>query len=345
MLEGWWQWEFRDPWFLLMALLAPVMFFWNRRATASVQYSSLELVRQASRGWRAHWAWLPSMLLAVSVVTLSVALARPRTPNNQTRVSREGIAIMMAVDRSGSMFARDLVQGDTSIDRLTVVKEVFAQFVLGDGDGAGRPDDMIGLVGFAGYADSICPLTSDHLNLVQLARQLKIETRRGEDGTAIGDALGLAVERLRQSDVESKVIILLTDGVQTAGIIDPLRAAELAAQNNIRIYCIGAGTNGLAPFPVRSPLSGRTVLRRMRVEIDEETLRKVADATGGKYFRATDAGALVGIYQQIDQLERTEVSEIRYLQYEEHFRGFVLAGLGMLTSAALLGATLFRRLP
>ncbi len=341
------DWEFRDPLFLGVAVLAPLVYWWNVRSVASVQYSTLRLLDQTPASLRARFVGVPSLLLALSVVALAIALARPRSPDAQTRVDREGIAIMMIVDRSGSMNARDLVRGDNSIDRLTVVKQVFQRFLLGDEGktSSGRPADMVGLVTFARYADSICPLTSDHGNLLKLVEQLKIADDPSEDGTAIGDGLGLAVERLRQSDVESKVAILLTDGVSNAGVIDPLKAARLAAANDVKVYCIGAGTTGVAPVAARDRLTGRTVLRGISVEIDEETLKNIAKETGGLYFRATDEDALTGVYRQIDQLERTKVEEIRYLNYTEHFTRFVLTGLGLASIACLLGATLFRRLP
>jgi Ca-activated chloride channel family protein len=244
------------------------------------------------------------------------------------------------------MNARDLVRDDTSVDRLSVVKKVFRQFVLGDGrSGTGRPDDMIGLVAFARYADSLCPLTLDHGNLASMAEDLQIVTREDEDGTAIGDGLALAVERLRRHKARSKVAILLTDGVNNTGAIDPARAADLAASQDVKVYTIGAGTDGLAPFPMRDPLRGREVLVPMRVQIDEETLRDIAEKTGGRYFRATDEEALARIYQEIDQLERTEITEIRYLQYTEHYVSFVVAGLSLITVAVLAGGTVCRRIP
>ncbi len=257
------NWELRDPWFLLFGLLAPLVFWWSSRPLAAVQYSSLSLLDKTPPSWRTRFSWLPALFNALAIIALAIGLARPRTPDAQTKVTREGIAIMMAIDRSSSMDARDLVQNDMSVDRLSVVKEVFARFVQGDGGrtSRGRPGDMIGLVTFAGFADSICPLTSDHGNLTALVKQLEIERVRYEDGTAIGDGLGLAIERLRQSDAKSRVVILLTDGVQNAGVIDPLKAAELAAQQGIKVYCIGAGTNGFAPVPVRDPFSGRVILR------------------------------------------------------------------------------------
>lgn len=253
---------------------------------------------------------------------------------------------MMVVDLSSSMNARDLVKDDVSVNRLDVVKDVFVGFVLGDQDAVttGRPDDLIGLVTFAGYADSVCPLTLDHGNLASIVKDLQIVSVRSEDGTAIGDGLGLAVERLRRSKAKSRVAILLTDGVNNAGVIPPVKAAELASEHGIKVYCIGAGTNGIAPIPDRD-LFGRVSLARTTVTIDEETLKQVSAKTGGRYFRAVDRERLADIYAEIDNLERTEVTEIRYLRYTEHFPYFVSAGLGLLALAALLNSSVFRRLP
>jgi Ca-activated chloride channel family protein len=340
------DWEFRDPWLLLTALLGVLVWWLAVRRPSVVHFSSLTIFDRVPRTWRARLVRLPAWLLALAVVSLSVALARPRTPDAQTKVSREGIAIMMVVDRSSSMQARDLVEDDTSIDRLTVVKKVFRDFVLGkDGAGQGRDDDTIGLVAFAGYADSLCPLTLDHGNLTVLAEDLEIVKQRSEDGTAIGEGLALAVERLRKDPSKSKVIILLTDGVNNRGTVSPMQAAELATAENIKVYCIGAGTQGFAPVPQHDPFSGRIVLRRAYVEIDEQTLKEIADKTGGRYFRATDIDSLTEIYREIDQLERTKVTELRYLQYHEHYLMFVVFGLSLIGIAAVAEGSLFRRLP
>jgi Ca-activated chloride channel family protein len=340
------DWQFRSPWLLLFALAAPLVFAWASGITSAVRYSSLLLIDQAPRSLRVRLASLPALFMALATIALAVALAGPRTPDSETKVSREGIAIMMAVDRSGSMQARDMVEGDVSVDRLSAVKRVFRQFVLGDGDsGDGRPDDTIGLVTFARYADSVCPLTLDHGNLVSMVSDLEIVTQRGEDGTAIGEGLALAVERLRRNKAKSKIVILLTDGVNNVGTIDPSQAAQLAVDHHVKVYCIGVGTNGLAPVPMIDPFSGRTVLRRMQVEIDERTLEEIAEKTGARYFRATDEDALAEIYQQIDQLERTEVTEIRYLQYTEHYISFVLTAAGLVATAMIANGTVLRRLP
>ncbi len=347
------EWEFRDPWFFLLLLSAPLIYhLMARRNTAAVVYSALAVVDQAPRTWRARFANTPAVLFAAAAVAMSVALAGPRTGDAETRVRREGIAIIMVVDRSGSMQARDLVPTDRKIDRLTVVKALFKQFVLGQADdptikveGDGRPDDVIGLVAFARYADGLCPLTLDHGNLVNMIEDVQIVTQRSEDGTALGEGLALAVERLRKHPSPSKVAILLTDGVNNAGDITPEQAAELAAAHDVKVYCIGAGTTGVAPFPAPDPFTGRMTLRAIRVEIDEDKLKAIASKTGGQYFRATDAESLADVYAQIDRLERTEITEQRYLQFQEWHGPFVWCALAVLGAAALLAATFFRRLP
>lgn len=337
------DWEFRDPWFLLLLPLVPLVFWLASRSRSLLSYSTLSLFRDGQT-LRTRLAKLPALLLSLATLAMVVALARPRTPQRETKVSREGIAIMMAVDLSSSMNARDLVEEDRSVNRLEVVKEVFSRFVLGGEGMPGRPDDLIGLVTFAGYADSVCPLTLDHGNLTTIVSDLRIVNRESEDGTAMGDGLGLAVERLRRSKAKSKIAILLTDGVTTAGVIPPLKAAELAANQDIRVYCIGAGTNGTAPVPGRD-VFGRTGLIRQRVEIDEETLEKIAEETHGEYYRAVNRDALGEIYETIDELERVEVSEIRFLQHTEHFGYFVLAAIGLIGVAMVLNGSVFRKLP
>ena len=340
------DWELRDPLFLLAALLGLLVFWLAARSASALGYSSLWIPDQAPRSIRARLAKLPAVLLTLAVAMLAIALAGPRTPNAETKVSREGISIVMVVDRSGSMQARDLVKEDMSVDRLTVVKDVFRQFVLGGGrSGRGRPDDMIGLVAFARYADSLCPLTLDHGNLASIVEDLQIVNRRAEDGTAIGEGLALAIERLHRNPAKSKAAILLTDGVNNTGDIEPLQAADLAADHGIKVYCIGAGTDGLAPVPVIDPFTGRHVLRAARVEIDEETLRTIAEKTGGRYFRATDREALAQVYGEIDRMERTKITEMRYLQYTEHYASFVLAALGLIGVSSIASGSVLRRLP
>jgi Ca-activated chloride channel family protein len=332
--------ELRDPLFLCLALLAMPVYLLAARIPASVTYSSLAIVDGAHRSVRVRLSSLPALLLATAVAALAVAMAGPRTGDASSIVHREGIAIAMVVDRSGSMQARDFVRGDASASRLDVVKEVFRDFVAQPA----RADDLIGLVSFARYADGVCPLTNDHGNLLAILEQQEIVTERSEDGTAVGEGLALAVERLRSQDVRSKVAILLTDGVSNAGDITPLQAAELAVQYGIKVYTIGAGQTGWAPVPVQMP-GGGVALRRAYVEIDEETLRAIADKTEGRYFHAADGPALSEVIEEIGRLERSEIVEVRYLEYREHYATFVWSALALLVVSSLLSGSLLRRLP
>jgi Ca-activated chloride channel family protein len=336
--------ELREPWFLLAALAAIPLYMWARRPPGRLTFSSLRLL-PARRSWRARTSFLPAAMLSLAVVGLAVALAGPRVPDRRAPVRREGIAIMMVVDVSGSMRALDLSTPRQERTRLQAVVEVFDDFVTGKRGLPGRASDAIGLVSTARYADTRSPLTLDHANLVSIARSLEIVSDRAEDGTALGDGLGLAVERLRESKARSRVAILLTDGVSNAGTDAPLDAAKLAKKLGIKVYTVGAGTNGLAPVRVEDPFSGRSLLRQVPVEIDEETLRAIADQTGGAYFRATDADALRRVYAQIDRLERSQLEGHRWRQYREEFAlplalGLLLAALGLLGEC-----TLWRRLP
>jgi Ca-activated chloride channel family protein len=337
--------EFSHPILLFSALLTPWVFVQANRLPSVVRYSSLRLVESDSRSIRARVAWLPAALFALATLALSVALAGPRTGNAITEVKREGIAIGMVVDRSGSMEARDFVRGDTSTSRLDVVKKIFRDFVHGGGSfGEGRADDLIGLVTFARYADGLCPLTLDHGNLISILDDIETPVDQREDGTAVGEGLALAVERLRRQEAASKIVILLTDGVNNAGEIEPLQAAELAAQHGIKVYTIGAGYTGFAPYPIRRA-DGRTSLQRVPVEIDEVTLQQIAQRSGGRYFHATNEDGLREVIEEIGRLERSEVSEVRYLEYEVHFAPFVWIALVSVMLGSMLAATWLRRLP
>jgi Ca-activated chloride channel family protein len=336
--------ELRQPWFLLAALAALPLYIWARRPPGRLTFSSLCLL-PARRSWRARTSFIPAALLSLSVVGLAVALAGPRTPDRRGAVRREGIAIMMVVDVSGSMRALDLSTPQEERTRLQAVIEVFDDFVTGKDGLPGRTNDAVGLVSFAGYADTRSPLTLDHDNLVAIARSLEIVNDREEDGTALGDGLGLAVERLRESKARSRVAILLTDGVSNAGADAPLDSAKLAKKLGIKVYTVGAGTNGLAPVRIEDPMSGRSFLRQTMVEIDEETLRAVAEETGGAYFRATDADSLRQVYGQIDRLERSALQGEKWRQYREGFAAPLALGL-LLAALGLIGeCTLWRRLP
>jgi Ca-activated chloride channel family protein len=335
--------EFRDPAFLFLLALAPVLYWLARRSPSAIRFSSHRLVAHAPSSWRVRLLPLPPACLALAGALLAIALAGPRTGDAETRIFREGIAMMLVVDQSGSMNARDFVEDDTSIDRLNAVKQVLQRFLGLDGESVGRPDDLVGLVSFARYADSTAPLTLDHRNLGAILEQTQIVTNPEEDGTAVGEGLALAVERLRRSEAQSKVAIVLTDGVSNAGDISPGQAAELAAAYDIKVYTVGAGRTGYAPVPVR--WRGQEILQQAYVELDERTLQEIAERTGGRYFHADNLDALSGIYDEINELERSEIVELRYMQYEEHYAEFAQGAAACIVLAALLSGTLLRRLP
>ncbi len=331
------------PWVLSLLLIVPLIAWrrWTRRSTASISYSSAAVAWDQPPTLRQRLVWLPTAMSLAALSLMIVSLARPRYGREQTVVTSEGIAIEMVVDKSGSMRALDFKIDGQNVDRLTAIKNVASKFVIGDETErnrdavvreavvSGRAGDLIGLVTFAGFADAITPPTLDHTFLVAQLDRTEIVRRREEDGTAIGDAISLAVDKLssleRSGDesidgkpgVQSKVIILLTDGENTAGEIDPIEAAKLAKTLGVKVYTIGVGTKGQAPFPVHRTRSGQILVDMIEVTIDEETLIAIADQTGGKYFRATDTDSLQLIYDEIDELEKTKVETQTYTDYRE----------------------------
>ena len=336
--------EFREPLLLLLAVLAVPLYLLARRAPGRLVFSSLGILPGEAGGWRRRFAWVPDVMLCLALIAMVVALAGPRVGERFSRIHREGIGIMMVVDVSSSMRALDLSTPARERTRLEAVQDVFEAFVLGGGDLAGRPDDAIGLVSFAGFADTAAPLTLDHNNLAAVARDLSTVRDRTEDGTAIGDALALAVERLRESTARSRIAVVLTDGVNNAGVESPAAAAELARSMGVKVYTIGAGTTGLAPVRMEDRF-GRSILRSMRVEVDEAVLRQIAEVAGGQYFRAEDAEGLERVYAEIDRLERTRITEDRFRQYDELFAVPLALALALLAIGWLARGTLFARLP
>jgi Ca-activated chloride channel family protein len=336
----WWrELTWAEPWFALAALAAIPAVWLALRAAGRVTYSSLRVLPARASTLRTKLAWLPAALLGVAIVAMAIAMAGPRRGERDQRIRRDGIAIAMVMDTSSSMQALDLSEPEQELNRLDAVKRVFEQFV------DGRPDDAIGLIGFARYADTRSPLTLDHANLIAAARaQQMTPPRSPDDGTAIGDGLALAVERLAASPAKSKVAIVLTDGDDNASAVTPEEAAVFAREQGIKVYTIGAGTNGVAPVRV-TDASGRSQLVAVPVTIDEELLRAIAETTGGQYFRATDARALHAVYGAIDQMEKTEHEETRFFEYDEHYKLPLGVGLVALVLALGLGATWLRRLP
>jgi Ca-activated chloride channel family protein len=356
--------SFHQPsvWWLLLLPLAllpwlPVLRPGRRPALA---FSGLATLRRAGTTWAVRARHLVPVLRSGAILLLVVCLARPRLPDETTRVFGEGIAIELVIDRSGSMRETDFRVDGRPAARLDVVKRVVEQFVAGDAALPGRPGDLMGLIAFATFADSRCPLTLDHDHLIQTVRAVEPATTQEEGQTAIGDALALAVERLQsldrdpglatRGDIRSRVIILLTDGESNAGDIDPMTAARLAASFGIKVYTIGAGSD--AP---RNPMDLLGGLRR-GAGLDEATLRAIAQATGAQYFRATDAETLRSVYRQIDELERARFEQRRYLQFTEAavapvpLGGFRLPPLlalvfGLLALEILLAHTRLQTLP
>ncbi len=336
--------EYHEPLLLLLALLAIPLFILMRRPSGRMKFSGFEVWPAKTKSFRARTAFVPALLFAAGFIALCVALAGPRIPGGEVREHREGIAMMLVVDKSGSMEALDMSKDDKELNRLEALKDVLSEFVRGNGSSLkGRYDDSIGLVSFASFPDSDCPLTLDHITLMQLVDELQIADR-DESGTAIGDALGLAGERLREAPAKSKVIVLLTDGVNNTGYEAPLDAARMVANLGIKVYTIGIGTNGFAPMRVND-FFGRQVMRQVPVEIDEQTLTQIADMTGGEYFRATDNESLHQIYEKIDALEKTKISEERYQHYDEKYAFWVVLAMLLAACGLALRVTYYRRVP
>lgn len=323
--------SFANPGYLfLLLLLIPIIgwYIWKlRNAKASVQLSSTATLQRQPKSLRTYLIHVPFALRVAVVVLLSIALARPQLSNRWQSESTEGIDIMMALDVSGTMLGEDFKP-----NRLEAAKAVATDFVIA------RPNDQIGLVVFAGESFTQCPLTTDHAVLVNLFQAVKFGMI--EDGTAIGLGLANAVNRMKDSPTKSKVIILLTDGSNNRGEIDPQTAAEIAKTYGIRVYAIGVGSYGKVRVPIQTPYG--TQYGTMDSEFDEQTLRNIATTTGGEYFRATDNSSLKAIYNQIDQLEKTKIRVREYSKRTENFTPFLWAALACLLLEILLRCFVLR---
>ena len=323
---------FARPWLLLLVPLAFALWWWirRRRPMPAAQYSDVRLPAEASR--RRWWVILPPALRAFALVALIVAAAGPRIGGDTVEVKKEGIAIVITIDISSSILAEDFAPSN----RLEVAKQQAVGFIRG------RSADRIGLVAFAGEALTQVPVTLDYPVIEQAVMDLKIGSL--EDGTAIGSGLATAVNRLRRAPDKSKVILLLTDGENNKGLIDPRTAASTAAAFGIKVYTIGVGTIGEAPIPTGRGLGGFRY-ELLPVRIDEPLLQEIAQKTGGRYFRAKDSEALSRIFRQIDVLEKTPIQVTRYTRYDETTRPLILLGLGALALELLLATTLVVRVP
>jgi len=327
-----------SPWFLLLLGLVPLVVPWNRRAErqAALRYPTLAVLRAVAPAGAARRRAVLGLLRAIALVLLVIALARPQLGTAATKVHREGVDIVLAVDLSGSMLAEDFTLGSSRANRVDVVKSVVKDFI------AARPEDRIGLVLFAARPYTQCPLTLDHGWLLQNLERAKVGMI--EDGTAIGSALATAVNRLRPSTAKTKFVVLLTDGQNNAGRITPQTAAEAAAALKIKVYTVGAGTRGVAPYPAQD-LFGNKVYRPMEVDIDEDTLKKIATTTNGRYFRATDTKSLREIYEEIDRTEKTPFEAPQFLDFRELYAWLAWPALGLLLLEIGLSETVLRKLP
>ncbi len=326
--------EFAQPYFLYLLLIIPVLIVWywfkHNKRKADIQFSSTEVFENTKKSAKQYLYHSLFVLRLLIIILLIIAFARPQTTLSRQDITIEGIDIVMALDVSGSMLAQDLKP-----DRLEAAKNVASDFF------DGRPNDRIGLVIFSGETFTQCPLTTDHRVIKNLFKDIK--SGMIEDGTAIGDGLATAVNRLKDSKAISKVIILLTDGVNNAGSLDPLSAAEIAKIYGVRIYTIGVGSMGTAPYPVQTPYGLR--YQDMEVKIDEDLLKEVADMTDGKYFRATSNKKLKDIYEEIDKMEKSKIDVTEFRKKKEEFLPLAFIALGLFILEILLRNTIFRTLP
>lgn len=325
---------FAYPWVLWFLLLIPVLgfVFWRRRRTmvTEVTFSSLQPFDHTPHTLRERLHLAPLWLRLAALALFVIALARPQSVSSKENVSTDGIDIVLVLDISGSMLAEDFTP-----NRMQAAKQVAEEFI------DGRANDRIGLVIFSAESFTQCPLTTDYPVLKSLLKEVK--NGMITDGTAIGLALANGVNRLKDSKAKSRVMILLTDGVNNRGEIDPITAAKIAATFAIRVYTVGVGAQGEAPYPVETPFG---IQRRLiPVDLDEKTLSAVADMTGGKYYRATDNRKLKAIYKEIDQLERSKIEVTAYKRYSEKFYGWLFGGLFLVLLEVVLAGTVLRKIP
>lgn len=328
--------DFAHPWFLLLELAIPLLivhyFVRRRKRKADVTLSTLPVFAGIPKTFKEKTVGLPFVFRLIGLALLIVAFARPRGTLGTRDVKTEGIDVMLALDISASMLAKDFKP-----DRLEASKEIAIEFVKS------RPNDRMGLVAFAGESISLCPVTTDHTALVDILGGVK--TGMVEDGTAIGDGLGSAVNRIKNSKAKSKVIILLTDGVNNRGNVAPITAGEIAKTFGIRVYCIGVGTMGRALSPVALYAGGTYAFDMIDVKIDENTLTQIAETTGGKYFRATDNESLKNIYGEIDQMEKTLFKVKEKENKPDRYFWILTAALGFLLVEFVLRMFVYRGIP
>lgn len=325
--------KFAEPWFLYLLIIVPGIIafyiFKQQKATASIRMPGIHSFAQAGTTFRHYLRHIMFAARILAVTLLIIILARPQKTDKFQDISTEGIDIVLTQDISGSMLARDFKP-----DRLEAAKNIATEFI------SGRPYDRIGLVVFSGESFTQCPLTTDHAVLINLLRE--IQSGMIEDGTAIGMGLATAVNRIKDSQAKSKVIILLTDGVNNKGEVAPATAAGIAKTFGIRVYTIGVGTQGMAPYPVQTPYGMQ--YQDMPVEIDEGILQEIAQTTGGKYFRATDNNKLIQVYKEIDKLEKSKIDVRQFTKKEEVYLAPAIVAFFLILMEILTRNTVFKNL-
>ncbi len=329
---------FKDPWVLALLLPIFILVYFLRKSNRgpTFLFPSKHLLSGVGASWKNRFIWLPDVLRYGAIILFVIALAGPRLVQKETLHKTEGIDIVLAIDASGSMAAEDFTINNQRMNRLAIIKNVVKEFIQN------RKNDRIGIVAFGGVAYTVCPLTTDYAWLEQNLD--RVDLGLIEDGTAIGSAVSSSLLRLKTSTAKSKIIILLTDGMNNAGQIDPLKAAQLAKNQGVKMYTIGAGSKGYVPFPAQD-FFGRKVYQNVLIDLDENTLTKMAEMTGGKYFRAVDTESLRKIYSEIDTLEKTKIEEIGYLEYEELFDKVLAVALFFILCELILRNTILMRIP
>lgn len=323
--------------FILLPIVIFTVIFANKKKNASgIRFSSGALLAGLKSSLKLSLSENLFYLRLAALLLIVLALARPQSPIADSKIESEGIDIVLAIDASTSMLAEDFKIGGKRKNRLAVVKDVVKEFI------EARADDRMGIVAFAARAYTVSPLTLDHNWLVENLD--RVNTGLIEDGTAIGSGIASSLNRLRDTEAKSKIIILLTDGRNNAGKISPQTAAEAAGALKVKIYTIGAGSRGLVPYPVKD-FFGRTVYQNIEIDLDEEALNKIASITEAKYFRATDTESLRNIYKEIDKMEKSKFEEKGYSEYKELFVYFLIAGLILLFLEIILGNTVLRKIP
>ena len=329
--------RFANPEFLILLVIIPFMILWYIRsvvkAGGTLRFSNLGIIKNVSKTPSRRYRHIIFLFRLMVIILLIIGFARPQSGHKEEKIITEGIDIVLAMDVSSSMLAEDLARHK---NRLDVTKEVATQFIKE------RSNDRIGMVVFAGKSFTQCPLTLDYGIVLNFLKQIHVHMI--EDGTAIGMAIANCVNRLRASKAKSKVVILLTDGRNNKGELDPITAARIASALKVRIYTVGAGKRGQALYPIEDPFLGKRYVP-MKVDIDEEVLTKIADITGGKYYRATDKNSLEKIYHEIGELEKTKIEVKEFTRYKELFVNFLALAFGVLLLEIIWANTIFRKIP